>query len=123
MVHHLTADLVALLGVVRRYHPLTRDDIKRIVDDYFNSEVWSILKEEYDRMSDSQKEGLYNRILSDVAKKKPQSIHVEKVYVDCPKCSVNLPLRRDGKIPIHSQGKETISPIDPVPCEGSDRDF
>lgn len=66
---HLTADLVALLGVVARYHPMTKENVRTILDTYFKDEVWSMLKEEYDRMDDRQKEALCIRILSDVSKK------------------------------------------------------
>ena len=49
----------------------------------------------------------------------------DKRWVDCPFCGANLPLRLDGKLPVHSHGKMTVVPVAGIPvyCDGSNVSF
>lgn len=55
-----------LKELIAKRSPVTTDEIRIIVEEYFAPIDWSLLKEEWGKMSAIQREALYSKMLVDV---------------------------------------------------------
>ena len=56
----------AVVQYVEDHKPKTIEDVKRLIQDYFNFVTWSLEKEEYERMSDEEKEQFSQRVFESI---------------------------------------------------------
>lgn len=55
-----------LKEIIAKRSPVTTDEIRTIVEEFFQPIDWSLLKEEWSKMSANQREALYSKLLVDV---------------------------------------------------------
>lgn len=61
-----TIDLDLLKNAVRAAGPVTTDEVRVIVENFFKDIKWSLTKDEWENhMDDSQREALYSKLLVD----------------------------------------------------------
>ncbi len=60
---HNDPEFDELKQLIRDRAPVTTDEIRIIVEDYFKPTHWSLLKEEWEKMSALHREALYSKLL------------------------------------------------------------
>lgn len=55
-----------LKELITNHSPVTTGEIQTIVEEYFSTIEWSLLKEEWLKMSELQREALYSKLLVDI---------------------------------------------------------